>query len=164
MLDQPRWELDHAYSIDNHFEIVELNNVNEKIDVADVVGRVFAERFELNDKSCWKATFITNIQGDGDVRQSALFITCHHALGDGQAFVRGLLKFVSCIARPTGKMGEDELVALQYSAGMNSKKYKKDLSLVSSIGNALFQIFMFLYGKFMNLTEFRDFDCACNCL
>lgn len=143
IFNQPRWIVDYSYSIDNHFETVELKDGNCKQDLADVVGTAFAKRFDMNDKPLWNATFITNI-GDRETSRSALFIQCHHALGDGQAFVRSLLKFVSTISN--GKLSEEELAKLQYSAGRNAKKTTKPPSLVSSIQHIFIQIFMFLYG------------------
>jgi hypothetical protein len=166
ILNQPKWQLDSSYSIDNHFDIIELNAVNDKQSVADVVGRVFAERFDFDEKPCWNATFITNIQGDtinGNIsRYSALFIMCHHSLGDGQAFVRGLLKFVSSVSS-NGKVNEEALSRLQYSAGMNSKKNTKPASLASNIQHVILQIFLFIYGTIpLSLTDHRNIDRTCN--
>lgn len=128
---------------------------NAKRDLADLVGQSFSTRFALHSP-LWDATYYTNIilhPSDSDspaTRQAALFIKCHHSLGDGQAFVRGLLRYVSSLS-PSG-----DLDTLQYTGGLHNSTKKTPIdgrrSMVSQAAHILSQTLFFIYGTRACLT------------
>ncbi|TPX60730.1 diacylglycerol O-acyltransferase [Powellomyces hirtus] len=137
LFDRPYWVADTDYTIDNHFTRVQLPAPATDLELMDVAGPLHAAELDKS-KPLWHCYWFDGL--DGGNKKAILFVA-HHAIADGQGFVRSLLTFVAA---------QDPTIAdvrkLQYSAGrhspspvacQNAKKPETQLTLATRTTNAV---------------------------
>ncbi|KAJ3174192.1 hypothetical protein HDU88_000160 [Geranomyces variabilis] len=107
---RPYWAADPDYSIDNHFSRVQLPAPADDEVLMDIAGPLHAKRLDVS-KPLWHCFWFDGLSGG---RKAILFVA-HHAIADGQGFVRNLLSFVAAQDPTIG-----DLQSLQYAAGRHS--------------------------------------------
>ena len=79
-----------------------------------------------------------------------MLLRAHHALSDGQGFVRGLLDHVASLDQGVDKS------KMQYNAGRNTTKALKQ-SLFQNLFVFLMKVLFFIYGTFLATTNCLKF-------
>ncbi|KAJ3160348.1 hypothetical protein HDU86_000682 [Geranomyces michiganensis] len=108
---RPYWAADPTYDIDNHFTRVQLPAPGNDEVLMDIAGPLHAKRLDTS-RPLWHCYWFDGL--DGGDRKVILFVA-HHAIADGQGFVRNLLSFVAA-QDPT----IEDVRSLQYAAGRHS--------------------------------------------
>ncbi|KAI8826795.1 wax ester synthase-like acyl-CoA acyltransferase domain-containing protein [Fimicolochytrium jonesii] len=104
---RPYWEVAEDYDLEDHFTVIEVAAPGGDDEFMEAVAPLHTTLLDTS-KPLWHAFWFNNLK-DG---KKALLWTAHHAIGDGQGFVRALISHVASLD-PTIK----DISSLQYSAG-----------------------------------------------
>ncbi|TPX59122.1 diacylglycerol O-acyltransferase [Spizellomyces sp. 'palustris'] len=111
---RPYWVKHDEYDLDKHFLSVQLPSPGTEEQLMQVSGELCGEHMEFG-LPLWRCYWFEGL--DGGERSAILWIA-HHAIADGQGFVRTFLTYVASLD-PTIDASK-----LQYSAGRNIAKPK----------------------------------------
>ncbi|KAJ3192617.1 hypothetical protein HK101_006230 [Irineochytrium annulatum] len=96
-------------NIDDHFRVITVPAPGTQAQLAKLLGEEVSAPFDFS-KPLWDTTFFDGLEDGGCV----LFLKAHHAIADGQGFVRNLLAYVASLDPSKDRS------ALQYKAGKNA--------------------------------------------
>jgi len=88
-LAAPRWELDTAFHIGNHFDVEHSDETLNQEDLLERVGQLMSTPLP-REHPLWDMLLLTNVEGG----EAALLVRLHHAIADGIALIRVLLQMV----------------------------------------------------------------------
>ncbi|KAI9208372.1 wax ester synthase-like acyl-CoA acyltransferase domain-containing protein [Polychytrium aggregatum] len=97
IFDRPYFVADENYSIDNHFTVVDVPAPGTLEQIQDLASEHFSKKFDFN-KPLWECIYF---RGALDGAKTVYLFKVHHAIADGQGFVRALLKYISEISPET---------------------------------------------------------------
>ncbi|KAI9019695.1 wax ester synthase-like acyl-CoA acyltransferase domain-containing protein [Hyaloraphidium curvatum] len=117
-LGRPFFEIEEDFDPHDHFELVHVPAPGGKPEIEEIVGKLQSRHLGF-EHSPWKCFFLEGVDGGS---KSAIYWMSHHALADGQGFLRYLLRYVASLDE-NGDLKEGaeadvhSLEAMQYSAG-----------------------------------------------
>ncbi|KAJ3008470.1 hypothetical protein HKX48_008509 [Thoreauomyces humboldtii] len=115
LFKRPYWEAHQQYTVDNHFTRIQLPASGSAQALMDLVGPMHSAELDKS-KPLWHCYWFDGLVDENDKPKRVILFTAHHAIADGQGFVRRLLAYVAS-QDPTIK----DASSLQYSAGHHAK-------------------------------------------